>query len=70
MPEHAFQVHIDLMRPRSLGYVRARSTDPQEKPAIRFNYLKEPQDVADLRASVRLDARDPGAGGDGALCRR
>jgi choline dehydrogenase len=54
VPEHAFQVHIDLMRPRSLGYVRARSTDPKEKPAIRFNYLKDPQDVADLRASVRL----------------
>ena len=54
VPDHAFQVHIDLMRPKSLGYVKARSSDPRQQPAIRFNYLKDPQDRADLRASVRL----------------
>lgn len=54
VPDHAFQVHIDLMRPKSLGYVKARSADPRQQPAIRFNYLKDPQDRADLRASVRL----------------
>ena len=52
--EHSFQVHIDLMRPRSLGHVRIRSTDPTAPPAILFNYLADPQDRIDLRTSVRL----------------
>ena len=52
--EHAFQVHIDLMRAQSRGYVRARSPDPRAAPAILFNYLKHPADRADFRAGVRL----------------
>jgi choline dehydrogenase len=51
---HSFQVHIDLMRPQSLGSVKIRSADPAAPPAIRFNYLKEAQDRIDLRNSVRL----------------
>jgi choline dehydrogenase len=51
--EHAFQVHIDLMRPRSRGHVRAVSSDPMQAPEILFNYLDDPQDLADLRAGVR-----------------
>ena len=54
VPEHAFQVHIDLMRAQSRGYVRARSSDPRQPPAILFNYLKHPGDRADFRRSVRL----------------
>ena len=54
VPDHAFQVHIDLMRPKSLGYVKALSSDPKAPPAILFNYLKDPSDRADLRASVNL----------------
>ena len=42
------------MRPRSRGSLRLRSTDPREPPAIRFNYLADTQDRADLRAGVRL----------------
>lgn len=52
--EHAFQVHIDLMRPRSRGHVRAVSPNPMQAPEILFNYLDDPQDLADLRAGVRL----------------
>jgi choline dehydrogenase len=51
---HSFQVHIDLMRPKSLGRVRIRSADPAAPPSILFNYLADPQDRADLRAAVRL----------------
>ncbi len=51
---HSFQVHIDLMRPKSLGHVRIRSLDPKTAPSICFNYLKEPADRADLRQAVRL----------------
>jgi choline dehydrogenase len=51
---HSFQVHIDLMRPRSRGQVRARSPDPAAPPSILFNYLADPADRADFRAGVRL----------------
>lgn len=54
LAQHAFQVHIDLMRPRSHGYVRVQSADPRQAPCILFNYLAHPQDLADLRAGVRL----------------
>jgi choline dehydrogenase len=53
-PEHAFQVHIDLMRPKSRGHVRARSDDPAAAPAILFNYLGDAADRADLRAGLAL----------------
>ena len=52
--EHSFQVHIDLMRPKSRGRVSIRSADPAEPPSIRFDYLAEPQDREDLRTAVRL----------------
>jgi choline dehydrogenase len=51
---HSFQVHIDLMRPKSLGRVAICSADPAAAPSIRFNYLADPQDVRDLRTSVQL----------------
>jgi len=51
---HSFQVHIDLMRPKSLGRVALRSADPAAPPSIRFNYLQEKQDREDLRNAVRL----------------
>jgi len=51
---HAFQVHLDLLRPRSLGSVMARSADPAEPPAIRFNYMADPADRSDMRQGVRL----------------
>jgi choline dehydrogenase len=52
--DHSYQVHIDLMRPRSQGHVGIRSADPAAAPAILFNYLQDPQDREDLRTSVRL----------------
>ena len=51
---HSFQVHIDLMRPKSLGRVKIRSADPASPPSLCFNYLAHPQDREDLRAAVRL----------------
>ncbi len=51
---HSFQVHIDLMRPQSLGRVALRSADPAAPPSICFNYLSHPQDRTDLRNAVRL----------------
>jgi len=51
---HSFQVHIDLMRPKSLGRVTIRSADPAAAPSICFNYLADPADREDLRTAVRL----------------
>lgn len=51
---HAFQVHIDLMRPTSFGSVKLRSSDAAEPPRIVFNYLQTEQDRADMRAGARL----------------
>ena len=51
---HSYQVHIDLMRPRSRGLVKIRSADPLLPPSILFNYLQDPRDRDDLRTSVRL----------------
>jgi choline dehydrogenase len=51
---HSFQVHIDLMRPKSLGHIMIRSPDPAAPPSICFNYLADPQDREDLRTAVRL----------------
>ena len=53
-PEHSFQVHIDLLRPESLGKVEARSADPRQPPSIQFNYLQSPRDREDFRVSVAL----------------
>lgn len=53
VPDHAFQIHIDLMRPTSLGSVTLNSTDPRQPPRILFNYLKTEQDRADMRAGLR-----------------
>jgi len=52
--EHGFQAHVGPMRSKSRGWVRLASTDPLEKPRIRFNYLSEPDDWLEMRACVRL----------------
>jgi len=49
-----FQVHVGPNRPHSRGYVRIRSSDPSEKPAIRFNYLADRRDREDWRDAIRL----------------
>lgn len=51
---HGFQVHTGPMRSPSRGTVTLRSSDPQDAPVIRFNYMSEPADWADFRACIRL----------------
>lgn len=41
-------------RPESAGYVRAKSADPREKPAIQPNYLAEELDRTTLLGAMRL----------------
>ena len=44
-------------RPESLGYVRARSANPLEKPVIQPNYLAAEVDRRTLHAAIRLGYR-------------
>jgi choline dehydrogenase len=43
-PFSAFTASICQLRPTSRGYVRIRSADPREAPAIRYNYLSTEHD--------------------------
>jgi choline dehydrogenase len=52
--EHGFQAHVGPMRSKSRGWVRLKSTDPREHPAILFNYMSHPDDWEEMRACVRL----------------
>src|SRR5262249_38227393 len=36
---HGYQVHVGPMYESSRGWIRIRSSDPHEKPALQFNYL-------------------------------
>ncbi|MDW3204636.1 MAG: choline dehydrogenase [Alphaproteobacteria bacterium] len=54
IPEHAFQIHIGLMRAHSRGQITLRSADPADPPRILVNYLQDPRDRDILRRGVRL----------------
>ncbi|MEL6678743.1 MAG: choline dehydrogenase [Pseudomonadota bacterium] len=51
---HGFQAHVGPMRSASRGSVELASSDPEEAPRIRFNYMSDPQDWADFRRCIRL----------------
>ena len=50
---HGYQVHVGPMHAESRGSVKARSSDPFEKPSIRFNYLDTDRDQRDWVDAVR-----------------
>lgn len=52
--DHGFQVTISLLRPKSRGTIRLRSSRPDEPPVLRFNYLSDAADVAALREGIVL----------------
>lgn len=54
IPEHAFQIHIGLMRAHSRGEITLRSADPTDPPRILVNYLQDPRDREIMRRGVRL----------------
>ena len=51
---HGFQVHVGPNKPKSRGTVHIQSSDPEQSPEIRFNYLTDQQDIEDWRACIRL----------------
>jgi choline dehydrogenase len=46
-------MHIGPMYSNSMGSVKIRSTDPKEKPALRFNYLSTEQDRREWVEAIR-----------------
>jgi len=48
-----FQYFVSQMRPWSRGSIALKSTNPADHPAIRFNYLSDPRDVAEMIAGIR-----------------
>ena len=54
MQEHAFQVHVGLMRAHSRGKIELRSSNPADPPRILVNYLKDKRDRELLRKGIHL----------------
>jgi choline dehydrogenase len=54
LQEHAFQIHVGLMRAYSRGWVALRSANPAVPPRIQVNYLKDPRDREMMRRGVEI----------------
>jgi len=50
-------VHTVLMRPRSRGWLRLRTTDPTEPPIIQANYLADERDLEGLVRGLEVARR-------------
>ncbi|WP_158843983.1 choline dehydrogenase [Saccharothrix deserti] len=55
--EHGYQVHIGPMYSDARGTVKIKSADPEQHPALRFNYLSTEQDRREWVEAVNV-ARD------------
>lgn len=51
---HAYQCHVGPMRQTSRGYLKLRSTDPNEHPILQPNLLSTERDRWEMRQSVKL----------------
>ena len=54
LPEHAFQVHLGLMRAHSRGSVTLRDSEPASPPRILVNYLEDDRDRELMLLGIRL----------------
>ncbi|MTI09076.1 choline dehydrogenase [Curvivirga aplysinae] len=51
---HGYQVHVGPNKPKSRGWIKTKSADPREKPAMLFNYNEHEDDREAFRACIRL----------------
>lgn len=51
---HAYQAHVQILRPTSRGYIKLKSCDPREHPRIVPNYLTTEQDIREMRDCIKL----------------
>ncbi len=54
LQEHAFQIHVGLMRTFSRGEISLRSNDPTQSPNILANYMTDPRDRHILLKGIRI----------------
>ncbi len=54
---HAFQAHVGPMRPTSRGFVKLKSSNPNDLPRIQFNYMQTEHDLNEMREGIKI-ARD------------
>ena len=54
LQEHAFQIHVGLMRAHSRGSIELRSSNPNDPPRILVNYLKDARDRELMRKGIQL----------------
>ena len=52
--KHAFQFHASPNRPSSRGWVKLRSSNPNDLPLIQFNYLETEGDRQQMRDCVKI----------------
>ncbi|XP_023228520.1 glucose dehydrogenase [FAD, quinone]-like [Centruroides sculpturatus] len=52
--QDVFTIFPILMRPKSRGYIKLRSTNPYDHPVIQPNYLSHPQDVLTLIDAMKI----------------
>jgi choline dehydrogenase len=54
LPQHGFGVHINVVKPDSVGTLRLASPDPTVAPLIDQNYLNASRDLDVLRKGIRI----------------
>ena len=54
IPEHAFQIHVGLMRAHSRGKIELNDVNPDTPPSILANYLQDERDRLAIRNGARL----------------
>lgn len=54
---HGFLFHVCQLRPGSIGRLRLRSADPDEKPSIVYNFFRGGNTMEVLRNGIRLARR-------------
>jgi choline dehydrogenase len=54
---HGYQVHVGPMYSDARGWIRIRSTDPRQHPALQFNYLSTDQDRREWVEAIRIARR-------------
>ena len=50
---HGYQVHVGPMNSDARGFIKIKSSDPKDKPAILFNYLSTDQDKKEWVEAIR-----------------
>jgi choline dehydrogenase len=51
---HAFQAHVGPMRPTSRGFVKLKSSNPNDSPRIQFNYMQTEHDLNEMREGIKI----------------